>query len=486
MTWSMLRKDHFNQGLWSQGGACSLVRHHDNILQPELYVVHGVYECRYCGQFQHIPKLKPGQVAECCRCHGHLERRRRTGEISAPLAFCIASIAIYIALLTNILMTLDVYGRKNPFALIDGPLELSYQGFGEIGLLVAFATIIMPAVILTLMMAILYGASRARLPLWVRPCLTWYERLRPWSMVEVYMLGVLVAYTKLIGMALVFLQSGVFLLAALMLMMAALDSVFDASLVWEHYSLDLNHGLKEYKSQSGAIPRTSHMLSCHACHLVFASKEVFSSTQDMGDCPRCGQILRRRKKNSVEACLSFVLAGIIFYIPANALPVLTYTKVGHGAPSTIIGGVIELWQYGLWGLAILVLFASILVPVFKIISLFSMLYCEKRKISFLLLPLTKIYRIVLFIGRWSMIDVFMISILVAVVRFSFMANVTADPGVVFFALVVILTIFAADMYDVRGMWDAAGKNRDREHAITPSLEKGPQVVIQKNMESENA
>lgn len=465
----MLREDHFNHRLWSYGGACSFSRHQKGFSQPELSVVHDVHECHYCGLFQYVPELKPGHVAECHRCKGHLIRRRRTAEISGPFTFCLAAIAIYISLLTNILMTLDVYGRKNAFSIIDGPFELIHQGFGEIGLLVAFATILMPAIVLSLMMAILYGGMQKTLPLWVRPCLAWYERLRPWSMVEVYMLGVLVAYTKLVGMAMVFLQSGVFLLAALMFVMAGLDSVFDASLIWKHYSLDINHGLKKYKGEGGLMPKASHMISCHSCHLVLASETKINADCDMGDCPRCGQILYRRKRQSRKACLAFVLAAIIFYVPANVFPVLTYTKVGHGAPSTILEGVMELWKYGLYGLALLVLFASILVPVSKILSLFAMLYCEKYKIRALLLPLTKLYRIVLFIGRWSMIDVFMISILVAVVRFSFMANVTANEGVVFFALVVILTIFAADLYDPRGMWDATGENEDI--ILQPSQEK---------------
>lgn len=479
----MLRKDHFNRKLWSQGGSVSLPRRAatggEDTSQPVLSVVLGVHECPTCGLFQHMPVLEPGQVASCMRCDGHLDRRRKTSEIMAPMAFCVASLAIYIALLIDVLMTLDVFGRENTVALFSGPMELVSQGFGELAMLVAIASIIMPGVVLVLMGVILYGAMQASMPVWVRPCLAWYGRLRPWSMIEVYVIGVIVAYTKLVDIAVVLLQPGIFLLGSLMITMAALDSTFDSEMIWRHRSVDFSHGLTCYDAHKNPMPPGSQMVACESCHLVFKADSPIESTRDMGDCPRCGQILRRRKRESVRATMAFLLAALIFYLPANLLPVMTYSKVGHAYPNTIISGVIELWTSDLYFLALLVLFASITVPVLKIISLFTMVYCETKRRTGHLKFLSKLYRVVCFIGRWSMIDVFMISILVAVVRFSFMARITADPGVIFFALVVVLTIFAADLYDPRGLWDAAGMNRNSSPAGLPA-------GINKSMEAERA
>ncbi|MXV43629.1 paraquat-inducible membrane protein A [Saccharibacter sp. 17.LH.SD] len=454
----MLRKDHFHTGLWSQGGAFSIGRRR-HTPQPPLQVVEGdVHECKTCGLFQFIPPLKPGMAADCARCGGMLERRRRTSALLGPLCFCITSIALYLALLVSALLTLDVYGRRNTVSLMSGPIELAHQGFGEVGILVGIATLLMPGVVLGLMFAIICGSLRHHMPIWVRPCLTWYERLRPWSMIEVYVIGLLVAYSKLIDLAIVTLQPGAFLLGGLMLMMAAMDSTFDADFVWQHQSVHRRHGLDIYDCRHHQLPSPRHMLSCHACHMVFVSETLVEDEHDMGDCPRCGQILRRRKRKSVSSTLAFLIAALSFYIPANLYPVMTYIRVGQGSASTIISGVIELWQANLYFLSLLVLFASITIPVLKILSLFVMIYCQYYPKVRALRGLATAYRAVVFIGRWSMIDVFMISILVAVVRFGFMARITANPGVVCFSLVVILTIFAADLYDPRRMWDAAGLN----------------------------
>ncbi|MBE1724569.1 MULTISPECIES: paraquat-inducible protein A [Acetobacteraceae] len=480
----MFRKDHFHKGLWSQGGACSFLRH--DVDQPALKVVAGVDECDVCGLFQHVPHLRPGHVLSCARCGNTMARRRRTSEIGGPLVFCLSALALYIVLLVSPLMTLNIYGRENMVTLMSGPLEMARQGYGSIAILVALASVLMPGIVLVCMTLILYGASRDEMPRWVRPLLAWYEKLRPWSMVEVYVIGLLVAYTKLVDLALVILQPGVYLLGGLMVMMAAMDSAFDADMIWRHRSVTRRPGLGIYMAEGRALPPEKHMLSCHACGLVFVARGPVDDERDMGDCPRCGQILRRRKRNSLQAAMCFLVAAFIFYIPANMLPVMAFVKVGHGHPSTIISGVIQLWEAGLYFLALLVLFASITVPVLKVFLLALMIGCECRgRASHKALKrLTGLYKVVVFIGRWSMIDVFMISILAAVVRFGFMASVTAELGVVFFALVVVLTIFAADLYDPRRMWDAAGYNRQ---GLGHSRQGGEEDVTElRDMEPEKA
>lgn len=456
----MLRKDHFHKGLWSQGGSLSFTRQESE--QPHLKIVEGVHECAGCGLFQHFPPLKPGHVLTCARCGETMARRRKTDEIGGPLIFCLASLALYIVLLVSPLLTINVYGRESTVSLYRGPMELARQGFGEISILVLLASVLMPGIVLCLMAVILYGASRREMPLWVRPLMAWYERLRPWSMIEVFVIGVLVAYTKLVDLALVTLQPGVFLLGGLMLLMAAMDSTFDVEMIWHHRSVQQRRKLGVYQIENRIIPPEKHMLSCHACGMSFVARHAVDDERDMGDCPRCGQILRRRKRNGLRAALSFLLAALIFYIPANLLPVMAFIRMGHGHPSTIISGVIQLWQSDLYFLALLVLFASITVPVLKIVLLGLMIICQYRGKASLagLRRLTRLYKLVVVIGRWSMIDVFMISILAAVVRFGIMASVEAEPGVVFFAMVVVLTIFAADLYDPRCMWDAAGYNQE--------------------------
>jgi Uncharacterized paraquat-inducible protein A len=176
-----------------------------------------------------------------------------------------------------------------------------------------------------------------------------------------------------------------------------------------------------------------------------------------------------------------VISGTILYIPANYYPVLTVIQAGSGAPSTILGGVEELLASQMYPLALLVFFASILVPVFKLIGLAlmlmaTMLVATEAGARVLLPQRTRLYFVVAWIGRWSMVDIFMESLLGALVQFG--ALVTIEPGIgaVAFCAVVLITIVAAENFDPRLMWDAAGHNahrpsamRNRQKALRTSL-----------------
>ncbi|UYH50795.1 paraquat-inducible protein A [Candidatus Kirkpatrickella diaphorinae] len=429
-------------------------------------VVQGLHECPTCGLFQTLLEVAPGQVAYCRRCDEALVRRRRTSPLATPIAFCMTSFALYIALLCSNLMTLDAKGRVNTISILTGVYQLAKQGYGEIGAIVAMTTFIMPGIVIVLMGIVLYGASRAAGTDWTAHILKWYRRLREWAMIEVYILGVFVAYTKLVDLALVDLQPGVFLVAAIMITMATTDSTLDTERVWDAQKMGMND--QAFRTESGflrcvdvttdPIPPHDQMASCLTCGLVIASSEPVAPTHAFGRCPRCAAFISRRKANALSNATSLLVAGVLAYIPANLFPVMTFMKVGQRDTSTIIHGAIELWQSNLVPLSLLVIFASICVPVLKIVGLGTMVFSAATGRRRHLKGLTKLYRVIDFIGRWSMIDVFMISILVAVVRFGFLANVRAEPGVVFFTFVVIATIFAVHSFDIRCLWDGAGRN----------------------------
>ena len=211
----------------------------------------------------------------------------------------------------------------------------------------------------------------------------------------------------------------------------------------------------------------TRVIACHGCELVLACDDAGPNVLEGDRCPRCHTSLLRRKPDSLRRTAVYLIGAAILYLPANVLPVLTLTRLGQGQPSTILAGVEELYNGGMLPLALLVFFASITVPCLKVVSLAAMIWMTHRGSSSLLLDRTRLFRIVDFIGRWSMIDVFMISILVALVRFGFLANVVADPGCVAFALVVILTIFAANSFDPRLMWDAAEAGATARDAPPP-------------------
>ena len=453
---------------------------------PQLHAIEGLNECVHCGYFQRLPDLKPGQVAECTRCHGLIGRRRTTPPIATPLAFCLASAVLYLVAVSLPLMTLDLYGRTRTVTLLTGPGELWREGWGVVAVLVLIATVIMPPIVIGLMLAVLGGASRSKLPRWAPKLMQRYERLRPWSMVEVYMLGIFVAYTKLIDLAHVTVGPAVYALAALMLTMAATDSTVDVDLIWQKQRVSRfvrrANGQRLMISTVDAseveLPSARRLVACTSCGLVCSADRDLPQEDLLGYCPRCQAAMRRRKPQSVLRCMLLVGCAVILYIPANLYPVMTIIKLNRGGDHTILAGVRELYEAHMLPLALLVFFASITVPVLKILGLTLMSWCTWRGSSTRIVDRARLFRLIDFIGRWSMIDVFMVSILVAMVHFASLANISADPGMFSFASVVVLTIFAANCFDPRVMWDAAGLNgsaaaRDQHasgHLPTMSLE----------------
>ena len=365
-------------------------------------------------------------------------------------------------------MTLDLLGRLHTVNILTGPVALwnAEGGLALVGSLVLFATVLMPGVVVGLNLVVLAGARSRRSPRFLPHVLRWQQSLRPWSMIEVYMLGVFVAYTKLVDLAHVDLDASIFALAAIMVLMIGADSAFDAAAVWRKIDDERQSGPDPIPraSPDEALADTSRLLACHGCGLVLRAD---TPALDECRCPRCGALVHRRKPDSLQRTVAFLLASAILYVPANVLPVLTLTRFGQGQPSTIIAGVEELYQSNMLPLALLVFFASICVPCLKVVGLATMVCMTRFHLSAGLLDRTRLFRIILFIGRWSMIDVFMISILVAIVHFGFLANVDANPGIVAFASVVVLTIFAAESFDPRLMWDAAAERRPRRTRAVP-------------------
>lgn len=191
-------------------------------------------------------------------------------------------------------------------------------------------------------------------------------------------------------------------------------------------------------------------ISCHTCHFLVLPEDL---EIDKKQCPRCGSALHSRKSNSLNRTWALLIAAIIFYIPANIFPIMTVISFGQKSHDTIISGIIYLVESGQWVIGLVVFVASIFVPIFKIVALTFLVLSIQFKNRWRPKERTLLYRIIETIGRWSMIDVFMISILIALVKLKALATVEAGPGALAFAAVVILTMIAAMTFDPRLIWD---------------------------------
>ncbi|WEK30451.1 MAG: paraquat-inducible protein A [Candidatus Pseudomonas phytovorans] len=197
---------------------------------------------------------------------------------------------------------------------------------------------------------------------------------------------------------------------------------------------------------------------CNECHEL--------NRQDPGgtsqNCTRCGAIVHARRPNSIVRTWALLIAASILYIPANLLPIMTVSTLGQGSPDTIMSGVITLLKHGMVPIAAVVFIASILVPTFKLVGIGLLLYSVQRHQPLSARQRILMYRFIEFIGRWSMLDIFVIAILVAVVNFGRIASVEANLGAVAFATVVILTMLAALTFDPRLIWDNTESDDDHE------------------------
>ena len=170
-------------------------------------------------------------------------------------------------------------------------------------------------------------------------------------------------------------------------------------------------------------------------------------------CETCGRSLHLRYDNAVQLTMALVLTGILLLIPANFLPIMTSSTLGKETTSTILGGVILLWKHGDYVLALIILTASFLVPVTKLGALCWLCYQTTRPSQIDAAQNTLVYRATEIVGRWSMVDVFVVAILVALIQVGSLMSITPGPGAFAFAGAVVATMVAAMKFDSRLLWD---------------------------------
>lgn len=199
------------------------------------------------------------------------------------------------------------------------------------------------------------------------------------------------------------------------------------------------------------------LVICHDCEQLTRLPHLHSGSIH---CPRCGSALHARKPNSIQRTWALVAAAFILYVPANLLPVMRVTSLGRAQSDTIMSGVLHLLHSGMWPLALIVFFASVVVPLLKLIALIYLLVSVQLRSRRRPAERTKLYRLTEAVGRWSMVDIYVVALLAALVQAGSLAQVEAEPGAIFFGAVVVVTMFAAEAFDPRLIWDRLGAERE--------------------------
>jgi paraquat-inducible protein A len=264
----------------------------------------------------------------------------------------------------------------------------------------------------------------------------WVQHLRPWMMIEVFLVGCFVAYSRIKVVSTIEIGLGGWCLLGASLLFLLVLTQLDERTVWEALPV------------KAAGKKGEDTIACTVCDLVV------TGTEEGGSCPRCAATLHTRKPDAIRRTTALVITGFLLYVPANIIPVLTTVRLGRADENTILSGVIELVHNDLWPLAIIVFSASIILPLLKLCGLTWMLIATHLRTRRLLVARTRFYRMIDLVGRWSNIDVFAVSVLIAALRFGALTEVHAGSGLVAFAAVVIITMVATSVFDTRLMWDA--------------------------------
>jgi paraquat-inducible protein A len=193
------------------------------------------------------------------------------------------------------------------------------------------------------------------------------------------------------------------------------------------------------------------VVACNTCGLVQRAEELKPGT--VAACFRCGTVISAYKDGNLGRTAAFTLAALILYVPANVYPILRMSYYGAHSESTIWDGCVNLFRHDQWLVAAIVFFASILIPLCKLLGLFWLIVAAKLKSARGRRTRTWVYKIICVIGPWAMLDVFLLAILVALVKFKELATVLPGPGLLAFAAVVVSTILASASFDPKWIWE---------------------------------
>ena len=430
--------------------------------------------CHDCGTLHERRDVAPRAKARCVRCRSVLYRGVADGAaaLDRMAAITLGTLVVFLIAQFFPIVALEVNGLHTSATLAGAIAVLWNEQMQVVATGVLLFTIVFPAIELAALLSVILGLRAGRRVRGFHLLLRAVCQARRWGMTEVLMIGILITIVKMTSMAEVTVQAGLFGFGALTLMLAVVMS-FDPKLLWRYGDelaekeraratgaprLHATHAMN-YTALVGGRP----LLACHACGLVAADHG-----RRHQHCARCGRTLHHRRPDSVGRTWALLLGAAILYVPANLLPVM-YTKSLFGvSDDTIISGVVYFWTSGSPALAVIIFIASIVVPVAKLGALMLLAYTAQRRSRWLPYQRTVLYRMVEFIGRWSMLDIFVITLTVALVRFSTLAVITAGPGALAFGAVVVLTMLASLQFDPRLIWDRIDREAAAAHAAPPT------------------
>ncbi len=406
--------------------------------------------CPDCDLLLQKAAAPEGYSIVCPRC-GKTLSRSSTASISKVLALSIAGLLLYLPAMLLPLMTFKSFGFSGSANILESILNFYRNDYYFVSLMVLLSAVVFPLILLTTIFYITCQLQRNKYPSILKPLFRLHLHLVEWAMIEVYLLGILVTIIKMSDTSNIEYHSGILCFSCLVLVTLAISTIVDRDLFWQTIE---DKGCKDKEDlpeqQPQETPETAAekgLILCHTCHKLSPISLAGNG------CPRCQATLHQRKPHSVARTSALVLTSALFLAPANLLPIMEVNFLGTPDRSTIIDGIIHFLQDGSYFIGLIILTASILVPVFKIVGLLILLRATRPGHDHFLAQKAKLYRFIAFIGRWSMLDIFVIALLSVLVDYGFFTTIHTAPAATYFSFVVAATMFAAMTFDPRIIWD---------------------------------
>nr|WP_315299967.1 membrane integrity lipid transport subunit YebS [Raoultella terrigena] len=389
------------------------------------------HRCPQCDILFRLPVLKRNQSAWCPRCSAKI-RDGRDWSLSRLGSMAIAMMLLMPFAWMEPLLRLHLLGVRIDANVLQGIWQMTDQGDPLTAAMVLFCAIGAPAL---LVISIAYLWLGNVLGMNLRPVLLMLERLKEWVMLDIYLVGIGVASIKVQDYA--FLQPGVGLIAFVSLTLLSILTLIHMNVeeLWERF----------YPERPALRP-DPNLQVCTGCHYT-------GHRDSCGRCRRCHTPLRHRRPQSLQKSWAALIASVMFLLPANLLPISIIYVNGARQDDTILSGIMSLANSNV-AIAGVVFIASILVPFTKVIVLFTLLVSIQFRCEQGLRTRILLLRLITWIGRWSMLDLFVISLTMSLINRDQLLAFTMGPAAVYFGAAVILTILAVEWLDSRLLWDA--------------------------------
>ncbi len=406
--------------------------------------------CEECGWVNHMPKLSAGQLARCERC-GHALVKWPKNVLDKLISFGSSAVLMLILAVSFDFLGFSVKGNGLRITLPETATTLIGHDYRILAALLCLALFVIP---LCYLLSVVYLSAGLKLKLrmpgsaFLSHLLT---ALQPWLMVDVFLAGALVSLVKLSETADISLGPSFWALCAYALLLLKTASLLDRRWLWRQ----IRGKAPAFEHLKPAPARSLSVSGCRSCGAVVPREHVM--------CGRCGRKVHGRSPAGLQPAIALLLAAAVMYVPANMFPVMKTVFLGDTDPSTIVGGVILFWRSGSYPVAVIIFAASVLIPLAKIISLLWLCRQCRRPVKTMPKQKAGLFFITDVIGRWSMIDVFVVAVLAGLVRLGSLMSMVPGPAALSFAAVVILTMLAAMYFDPSMLWDS--KEAERKESV---------------------